>query len=265
VGFSVMPARLRRVAAVLTVFVTVVGLWEAAVAFAGLPAFVLPPPSAIVRQLGLLLANPLFWVDVSVTLHEVLLGYALAIALAVLLGVAIAQLPLLDLALMPYIVAFQTIPSVALAPIFLQWFGYGLASKVVMAALIAFFPILVNVVAGLQASGREELQMARAFGASPAQLLFKVRVPNALPYVFAGLELGIVFALVGAIVAEFVGAKAGLGNRILQLNEQFNIAGMFAVLVVLATLGMAMHALVAFAKQRLLFWSDRHDAKAGRS
>jgi NitT/TauT family transport system permease protein len=259
-----MNKRWRQVVAVLVVFVAVVGLWEAAVRLAQLPAFVLPPPSAVVTQMGTLLANKLFWVDFSVTLHEVLLGYALAIALAVLLGVAIAQLPLLDLALMPYIVAFQTIPSVALAPLFLQWFGYGLASKVVMAALIAFFPILVNVVAGLQASGRDELQMARAFGASPLQLLVKVRVPNALPYVFAGLELGIVFALVGAIVGEFVGAKAGLGNRILQLNEQFNIAGMFAVLVVLAALGMVMHALVAFIKQRLLFWSDRHDPAALR-
>jgi len=160
----------------------------------------------------------------------------------------------LELAFMPYIVAFQTIPSVALAPLFLQWFGYGTLSKVVMAALIAFFPILVNVIAGLQACGRDELQMAKAFGATPMQLLLKVRVPNALPFVFAGLELGIVFALVGAIVAEFVGAKAGLGNRILQYNEQFNIAGMFAVLLVLATLGMVMHRLVGWLKSRVLFW-----------
>ena len=190
----------------------------------------------------------------NVTLHEVLLGYSVGIALAVVLGVAIAQVTVLELALMPYIVAFQTIPSVALAPLFLQWFGYGTLSKVVMAALIAFFPILVNVIAGLQACGRDELQMARAFGATRLQLLVKVRVPNALPFVFAGLELGIVFALVGAIVAEFVGAKAGLGNRILQYNEQFNIAGMFAVLLVLATLGMVMHRLVGWLKARVLFW-----------
>jgi NitT/TauT family transport system permease protein len=201
-----------------------------------------------------MLAQAPFWTDVSVTLHEVLLGYGVGIVLAVVLGVAIAQVTVLELALMPYIVAFQTIPSVALAPLFLQWFGYGTLSKVVMAALIAFFPILVNVIAGLQACGRDELQMARAFGASRTQLLIKVRVPNALPFVFAGLELGIVFALVGAIVAEFVGAKAGLGNRILQYNEQFNIAGMFAVLLVLATLGMVMHRLVGWLKDRVLFW-----------
>ena len=242
--------------AVLAVFVLVVGGWEAAVAWTGMPAFVLPAPSGIVRQLAAMATQPLFWRDVGVTLQEVLLGYGLAIALAVVLGTAIAQVALLRLSLMPYIVAFQTVPSVALAPLFLQWFGYGLLSKVVMAALIAFFPLLVNVIAGLQAAGQEELQMARAFGATRWQLLRKVRLPNALPYVFAGLELGVVFALVGAIVAEFVGAKAGLGNRILQYNEQFNIAGMFGVLLVLALLGMLMHGAVTRLRSKVLYWVD---------
>lgn len=244
---------------VAAVFVLVTGGWELGVRLADVPAFVLPPPSRIATQLWGMAGQPLFWADVAVTLKEVLLGYGLGIVMAMLLGVAIAQVALLELSLMPYIVAFQTIPSVALAPIFLQWFGYGLLSKVVMAAIIAFFPILVNVIAGLQASGRDEIQMLRAFGASRTQILLKVRVPNALPYVFAGLELGVVFALVGAIVAEFVGAKAGLGNRILQYNEQFNIAGMFGVLLVLAGAGMVMHRAVGLLKHRVLYWIDRHE------
>jgi NitT/TauT family transport system permease protein len=242
--------------------VLVTGAWEALVRWLQVPAFILPPPSAIAAQLLTMGGSPLFWTDLAITLHEVLAGYVLAIVLAVVLGVAIAQLPILELSLMPYIVAFQTIPSVALAPLFLQWFGYGTASKVVMAALIAFFPILVNVIAGLQASGREEVQMLRAFGATRTQTLLKLRVPNALPYVFAGLELGVVFALVGAIVAEFVGAKAGLGNRILQYNEQFNIAGMFGVLMVLAATGMLMHGAVSWLRRHLLFWTERHDRGA---
>lgn len=239
--------------------VLVLGTWEALVRWLQVPAFILPPPSAIAGQLLTMGGSAHFWTDLAITLHEVLAGYVLAIVLAVVLGVAIAQLPILELSLMPYIVAFQTIPSVALAPLFLQWFGYGSASKVVMAALIAFFPILVNVIAGLQASSRDEVQMLRAFGATRTQTLLKLRVPNALPYVFAGLELGVVFALVGAIVAEFVGAKAGLGNRILQYNEQFNIAGMFGVLMVLAVTGMLMHGTVSWLRRHLLFWSERHD------
>ncbi len=253
-----MNARLQQAGLVALTFVLVMGLWEAAVQWGGMPAFVLPPPTAIGAQLARLHTNPLFWADVMVTLHEVVLGYALAIVLAVLLGVAISQLRVLELSLMPYIVAFQTIPSVALAPLFLQWFGYGLASKVVMASLIAFFPLLVNVIAGLQATGRDEIDMARVFGATRLQVLLKIRAPNALPFAFAGLELGIVFALVGAIVGEFVGAKAGLGNRILQFNEQFNIAGMFAVLLVLALMGMLMHGAVRLLKKRVLFWGVVH-------
>ena len=253
-----MNARLQQAGLVALTFVLVMGLWEAAVQWGGMPAFVLPPPTAIGAQLARLHTNPLFRADVMVTLHEVVLGYALAIVLAVLLGVAISQLRVLELSLMPYIVAFQTIPSVALAPLFLQWFGYGLASKVVMASLIAFFPLLVNVIAGLQATGRDEIDMARVFGATRLQVLLKIRAPNALPFAFAGLELGIVFALVGAIVGEFVGAKAGLGNRILQFNEQFNIAGMFAVLLVLALMGMLMHGAVRVLKKRVLFWGVVH-------
>lgn len=255
-------ARTQQLLLVSAVFVLVTGGWELAVWLGDMPSFILPPPSHIVRQLLLMAQQPMFWHDVAVTMHEVLLGYAAGIVIAVLLGVAIAQVVWLEIAFMPYIVAFQTIPSVALAPLFLQWFGYGTLSKVVMAAIIAFFPILVNVIAGLQSSGRDQIEMLRAFGATRAQILLKVRVPNALPYFFAGLELGVVFALVGAIVAEFVGAKAGLGNRILQYNEQFNIAGMFGVLIVLAAAGMLMHRLVSLLKRRVLFWVDHHDRSA---
>lgn len=243
---------------VILVFFIVTGSWEFYVWVSETPAFVLPAPSVVCKQLVSLLGNTMFWDNFRVTIYEVLMGYALGILIAIVLGVLISQIRLLDLSLMPYIVAFQTIPSVALAPIFLQWFGYGLASKIVMAALIAFFPVLVNVIAGLQASGREEVQMLKAFGANRLQVLLKVRVPNSLSYVFAGLELGVVFALVGAIVAEFVGAQKGLGKMILQFNEQFNIAGMFAILIVLAAIGMTMHSVVRMAKHRIVFWAGDH-------
>lgn len=251
-------SKLVQAALVILVFFIVTGGWEFYVWATETPAYVLPAPSVVGKQLWVLLSSGVFWVNFKVTMYEVLMGYMLGIVIAIVLGVLISQVRILDLSLMPYIVAFQTIPSVALAPIFLQWFGYGLASKIVMAALIAFFPMLVNVIAGLQASGRDEIQMLKAFGANRFQILMKVRVPNAMPYVFAGLGLGVVFALVGAIVAEFVGAQQGLGKMILQFNEQFNIAGMFAVLVVLAAIGMTMHTIVGIAKRRIVFWAGEH-------
>lgn len=235
---------------VILVFIIVTGGWEFYVWATETPAYVLPAPSVIGKQLWSLLGSSIFWGNFWVTMYEVLMGYLLGIGIAVVLGVLISQVKVLDLSLMPYIVAFQTIPSVALAPIFLQWFGYGLASKIVMAGLIAFFPMLVNVIAGLQASGRDEIQMLKAFGANRFQILMKVRVPNAMPYVFAGLGLSVVFALVGA--------QKGLGKMILQFNEQFNIAGMFAVLVVLAAIGMTMHSIVGIAKRRIVFWAGEH-------
>ncbi|MBN9045956.1 MAG: ABC transporter permease [Rhizobiales bacterium] len=251
-------SKLTQAVLVVLVFFIVTGGWQFYVWATDTPAFVLPAPTVVARQLWSLLTSSIFWANFQVTMYEVLAGYALGIVIAVVLGVLISQVRLLDLSLMPYIVAFQTIPSVALAPIFLQWFGYGLTSKIVMAGLIAFFPMLVNTIAGLQASGREEVQMLKAFGANRFQILMKVRVPNSLPYVFAGLGLGVVFALVGAIVAEFVGAQMGLGKMILQFNEQFNIAGMFAVLVVLAVIGMTMHSIVGIARRRIVFWAGEH-------
>jgi len=240
---------------VIVVFFLVTGSWEIGVTLSGVPAFVLPPPSLIVGQLTKLLSSPLFWDNLAYTMQEVLLGYVLGVLIATVLGVVISQVKVLQLGLMPYVVAFQTIPTVALAPIFLQWFGYGMTSKVVMAALISFFPMLISVIAGLQSAGHEEIQMLKSFGASRLQILLKIKVPNALPFIFAGLGLGIVFALIGAIVAEFVGAQHGLGKMLLQFNEQFNIAGMFAVLVVLAVIGMTMHSMVDAVKQKIVFWS----------
>lgn len=242
---------------VVIVFILVVACWELGVKFWQVPSYLLPPPSQIFVQLVKLLQSGLFWENFQVTMIEVLLGYVCGVVLAALLGVSIAQAKIFQLALLPYIVAFQTIPTVALAPIFLQWFGYGITSKIVMAALISFFPMLINVVAGLQSAGRDEIQMLKAFGATPLQILLKVKLPASLPFVFAGLGLGIIFALIGTIVAEFVGAQKGLGKMLMQFNEQFNIAGMFAVLVVLAIIGVIMHMIVAYAKHKIVFWAPR--------
>lgn len=243
-------------------FVIIVLVWEGAVRVFHVPPVILPGPFAIAAGLGDLLGQRTFWSHLSVTLYEVALGYAFGVVIALILGTLISQVKVLEKALLPYVVAFQTIPSVALAPLFVVWFGFGELSKIVMAGIISFFPILVNVIAGLKASDHDQLQMMRSFGATPIQVFLKVKIRNSLPYVFTGLKIGTLFALVGAIVGEFVGAKQGLGYLTQQYNYQFNISGMFAVLIVLAFIGLTLHGLISIIERRVVFWTgeDSHAA-----
>jgi NitT/TauT family transport system permease protein len=241
-----------------TVFVIVVLVWEFGVKIFDVDPFVLPPPSDIADSLWNQLQSNLFWGHVWVTTKETLIGYAIGVAVALTLGTMISQVPLLEKTLMPYIVAFQTVPKVALAPLFVVWFGFGLTSKVVMAAVISFFPILINVIEGLRSADSDRIQMLTVFGASRSQIFRMVRLPTALPFIFAGLDIGIVFAILGAVVGEFIGAQEGLGYLLLQTNYNFDIAGMFAVLVVLSVMGMVAHLAIRFTQRKVAFWAEEN-------
>jgi len=240
------------------VFVVVVLVWEFGVKLFDVDAFVLPPPSAIAESLWTQLTDDLFWGHFWVTAQETLAGFAIGVVVALTLGTMISQVPILEKTLMPYIVAFQTVPKVALAPLFVVWFGFGLTSKIVMAAVISFFPILINVIEGLRSADADRVQMLTVFGASRSQIFRMVRLPTALPFIFAGLDIGIVFAILGAVVGEFIGAQEGLGYLLLQTNYNFDIAGMFAVLVVLSLMGMLAHLLIRFAQRKVAFWAEEN-------
>lgn len=237
-------------------FVLAVAGWEAAVRVSAVPPIVVPPPSAVAAALVTLLGQESFWADIRVTLFETLAGFGLGAAAAIAIGGLIAQFSLLEKTVYPYLVGLQTVPKIAIAPLLVIWFGFGLTSKVVVATVIAFFPILVNVIQGLKATRPQELDLLRAMCANRWQIFWKVKVPNALPFLFAGLNIGIVFAVLGAIVGEFVGAQVGLGNRILQLNFTLDIAGVFAVLAVLATIGIGLHLVVRAIQRRVVFWTQ---------
>lgn len=238
------------------VFVVVVLAWEYGTQLIEVDEYVLPRPSQIVEALHRQLTDAQFWGHLWVTTQEALLGFVIGVGAAVLLGTFISQIKVVEATLMPYIVAFQTVPKVALAPLFVLWFGFGLTSKVVMAAVISFFPMLVNVIEGLRAADADRIQMLTVFGASRAQIFRMVRLPSALPFIFAGLDIGIVFAILGAVVGEFIGAKEGLGYLLLQTNYNFDIAGMFAVLVVLSVMGLLAHFVIRLLQRRLAFWAE---------
>lgn len=238
------------------VFIVFVLAWEWVVTFFKVQAFIVPPPTAIWRALVGGLTSRLFLEHFWITLYETLLGFLIAAVAGILLGAVIAQFRVVEKTFYPYLVALQTLPKIAVAPLIIVWFGFGISSKVVIAAMVAFFPVLVNVIVGLKNVDQSKLDLMRSLNASRWQTFRMVKFPNALPFVFAGLDIAIVFSVLGAIVGEFVGAQKGLGNLILQYNFALDIAGVFAVLILLSGLGVALHLVMQFVQKRLIFWAE---------
>jgi NitT/TauT family transport system permease protein len=237
------------------VFVVFVSLWEGAVRAWRIPDYLVPAPSDIARALGAGIASRLYLEHFWTTLIEAVLGFLIAAVAGIVLGTIIAQFRLVERTVYPYLVALQTLPKIAIAPLLIVWLGFGLSSKIVIAALVAFFPILVNVIVGLKTVDAPKLDLMRSLDASRWQTFRFVLFPNALPFVFAGLDIAVVFSVLGAIVGEFVGSQRGLGNLILQFNTALDIAGMFAVLILLATLGITLHLLMQAIQRRVIFWA----------
>lgn len=238
---------------VLVVFVLA---WEGIVQAWRIPEFLVPAPSAIGRALAAGLTSGLYLDHFGVTLYESLLGFLIAAATGIACGTVIAQFRVVERTLYPYLVALQTLPKIAIAPLLIVWLGFGITSKVVIAALVAFFPILVNVIVGLKTVDAPKLDLMRSLDASRWQTFRYVTFPNALPFVFAGLDIAIVFSVLGAIVGEFVGSQRGLGNLILQFHTSLDMAGMFAVLLLLAALGVGLHLAIQAIQRRVIFWAQ---------
>jgi NitT/TauT family transport system permease protein len=249
-------------------FVVIIVLWEWAVPYFEVPNWVLPTPSAILRALWSGLHAGIFdrggyWLHTGVTVAQVLIGFFIGSTVGLLLGTIISQFRILEATLRVYLIAIQSLPKIALAPIIVLWFGFGLTSKIVIICLLTFFPLLINSMAGFKAVDTERLELMRALGANPWQIFWKVRLPSALPYIFAGLDMAAVFAVVGAIVGEFVGAQRGLGTLILSMNAQMDIAGTFSVFIILALVGVLLHQSLRIVERKLLFWSGEHTRMMG--
>jgi NitT/TauT family transport system permease protein len=239
------------------ILICFLALWEAIVRVFEIPPFIVPAPSAIVVRMYRIVLDGILWSHTLVTLGQVLLGLAIGVGAGLLFGVVVALVPMVEGLIYPYLVAIQTLPKVAIAPLLIVWFGYGMTSKVIITALVAFFPMLVNVMTGFHSADRDHLDMMRAFGASRWQSFVHLRLPNALPMIFAGLEIAVVFAVIGAVVGEFVGAQAGLGYMITVWNFNLDVAGVFTILVILSAIGLSLHGIVKYASRRTVFWINR--------
>ena len=248
----------------LVLILGVLAVWEAVVRLFSIPAFILPAPSSIFLALYRGFASALYIDHMWITLAETLMGFVLGSALAFALGIAVALSRRVEYFLYPFIVMFQAMPKVALAPLIIVWFGLGLTSKVVNAALVAFFPLMVNTIVGLRSAEEEKVDLMRSLAANRWQVFWMLQLPNAMPYIFAGLEIAMIFALIGAIVAEFVGAQSGLGMLIQSMNFTMDVAGQFSILLILSLLGLVLNGIVNGVRRRVLFWdpSQKVDAVA---
>lgn len=255
-----------RIAAVSPPFATLVAIlavWQVIVKVLDVKPYILPAPTeiavAIWQERSVLLTNA--WS----TVQEVLLGFALSIAISIPLAVLIASFRLFERTLLPLLVASQVVPKVALAPLFLVWFGFGLLPKVLMVLLIAFFPIVVNTAVGLRSMEIEKLYLAQSMGAGRIRTLLQFRIPQALPSVFAGLKVAATLAVIGATVAEFVGADSGLGYLIEQAHGNLQTDLMFAAIAYLSALGLLLYLCVEVVERLALPWhvSRRDDFNTG--
>ncbi len=246
----------------IALLVASLAVWEAAVRLLRIPAFILPPPSQIGAALYRGTVSGIYLEHFWITLAETLLGFALGSMIAFVVGTALAASRSIEYYLYPFIVMFQSVPKVALAPLVVIWFGLGITSKVVSAALISFFPLLVNTVVGLRSADEDRVDLMRSLSASELQIFRMLRLPSALPFIMAGLEVAMVFSLVGAIVGEFVGAEAGLGMLIQSRNFSMDVAGEFALLFILGVMGLALNAILVSVRRRVLFWDPSQKAAA---
>ena len=239
-----------RISAIIYPIMTVVGTlvaWEFGARVFGVPAYLLPAPTAIAVSLAenaaLLLKHG--WV----TTIEIVLGFLLSIVVGVPLALAIFMWPAFSRSVLPLLVSSQAMPKVAVAPLFLVWFGFGLLPKVLIAFLIAFFPIVIGTVVGLASIEQEKIHLARSMGLGAAATFFKIRLPSALPSVFGGLKISITLAVVGAVVGEFVGGDAGLGYLLMVANGSLDTPLLFAGLIALTVQGIVLYYLVELAER----------------
>ncbi len=226
--------------------------WEAFARLGGISPFLLPAPSEVL--ITTVTQFPLLAHMSVVTAAEFLLGFALGVAIGLPLGALIVYAKPVELAFYPLLVAFQTIPKAAVAPIFIVWLGTGITSKVLIAFAISFFPIVIDTVVGLRSAQPETIYLARSMGANALQVFWYVRFPNALPAIFGGLKVASTLAVVGAIVGEFVSADKGLGYLVLVANGELNTRLVFACVLMLTVLGIAFFFMIEVLERFVVRW-----------
>ena len=247
----------------LVMILLIIGLtfliWQSLVWIFQFPAFILPAPWAVLLRFGRALTDNTLIPHAAFTLLEVLLGLAIGVFFAILIGYPIAKSRMFEKLASPFLVASQAIPVVAIAPLLVIWFGPGLLSKILICSLIVFFPVLVNTVVGLRAVSENLRDVMRSMNATPRQMLRYLEIPGAMPVFLGGMRIGATLSVVGAVVGEFVGSDRGLGFLINIARGQYDTSLVFVSIITLVLLALILYGLVVWLERRLLSWQHSHE------
>jgi NitT/TauT family transport system permease protein len=238
-----------------------IAIWHVYVTTTNLSAFILPAPAKVWEAWMDMLRSPRAWGHTWLTVYVTLVGFASALVIGVGLGVALGRVRWLELTLNPFIVATQVIPKVALLPLFIVWFGFGSTSKVIVAAVLAFFPILTNTVLGVKSVDAGHRDVMTSLNATHWQIFRRLELPSSLPYILTGMEVGIVLAIIGAIVGEYLGGNAGLGFMLVSKMNGYETDGLFAVIIQMTLIGFALYFATGALRRLLIPWHQSVDIR----
>lgn len=239
----------------LLILIILLALAEVGARTGYISRLVLPAPSAVASILWEdLTKHQYLFGHFATSLQSTVIGFILGAIVAILTAGVLAMVHFLEKVMTPFVVAFQSMPKIALAPLIVLWFGFGRVSEVVIVMAVCFFPIMVNTLQGLRIRDRDHYELFKSLGASRYQMFIGLRVPHAVPYIFAGLHLGIIFALIGTVVAEFVGTNSGLGYAMLAAKASFDVPRVYACMVLLMLMGVGLNLIMEGVERRVAFW-----------
>lgn len=231
----------------------ITALWEAGVRFGNVPDFVLPAPSQVV--VSLITSFPIIAHHTQITLYEAMIGFIIAVIFSFVLAFIMDSVPFIKRALYPILVISQTIPIITVAPLFVIWFGYGLLPKVIVVTLVCFFPVVVSFMGGLDSVDKEMHDLLKCMGASPMQIFRLLKLPAALPSLFSGMRISAAYSIMGAVIGEWLGAKAGLGEFMRRSMHSFAVDKTFAAIIVITVLSLMVFEVIKFSERYFMPWT----------
>lgn len=238
------------------VLVAFVVIWKVMVTLLKTPTHILPPPEDILFKFIELVRNSVLQKNFLATFEEIVIGFSAGAGLGIVIGYILAKVELLERALSPYILIFQTAPKISLAPLFVLWFGLGILSKVVLIALVTLFPVMINMILGVRSTEKNYYHLMRVLKARPWQVMLKLELMNALPYLMTGLRVGLVLSITAAVIGEMMGSRAGLGFLLILGNEMYDITLLMTVILVISLLSFFLDVGMKKLQDRLLSWHE---------